>query len=997
MIKKRPEDGVTSKKESVRYDAFISYSHAADNHLGSALQKALHTIARPWYQIRALNVFRDQTNLSATPHLWSSIEDHLQQSKFLILLASPEAASSRWVQKEVEYWMTWKSPDTLLIALTGGDIVWSADTGDFDWSLTTALPENLKGYFAMEPLYADFRAVKSKQELFIGNPEFKNEAVLLAAALHGKSIGDIVGEDITRYRQIIRLRNGVIFLLSLLSFVTLGLAWLSNTNALEARRQEQIARERGDSLAKQLQISDSLAIAELAQRRIAEINAQMALDSASEAQRQRRIALSQTRLAEAQRDSAAFQRDLAIRNQMRADSNAAEAQRQQLIAEKERATAIAERDRAEKKTREALAGAFAAKALQALEEEDFTKALLWAEKAYKTEPTPEAISTFHNVASVSQPSYYNWQAQLPETASALLVTNDNQIVVVGTQNGHVYRYTSGADTLTPVDLYAYDLGWLIGEVKKTYNHESGISVIASSSDGKLFASGDINGLVLIWNDKGERVAQLAGHRFAISSVAFSPDYRQVLTGSEDNTVILWGLDGNRYATLQGHTKKIHSVAFSESGHLLASLSLDQTVCLWSREGRLIKKIKLAQPFTRILKVTNNNKVFLSDALMERIGEVDVQTGRTVTPHPPFLPFGYAQVKSGNRIAIHKSFQPEFCVIRAGKEEPYLHTLSPDAQLLVTIDHNQNLKLWPTALNREYTFDLPTEILHSIDFHPSEALVLAGGFDGYALIDYERLQYQYFRQETGAWIGDIAFSPWGNQLMVYLMNGDLKLLNRNGILLQRSKVNEGMGSLLAFHDPPALFGSGNLGLRKISADFKVENIAPKISSYSISSDQRRAILEKQGDIYFYQLPEKSTYHQTWGANISATTISADNKFSAVGWSDEMVIFDIATGELVKIIPQKASKVHFLQNSSYIAVAEKSQLKIMDWSGRVLQRKDESGVINKLKLSNDGKWLAMVTARGKVILMPALDFLLSPEGIASRPVRNAIDISHQHEKQ
>jgi hypothetical protein len=46
-------------------------------------------------------VFRDDSSLSASAHLWPSIEQALSQSHFLILLASPEAATSRWMGPEV--------------------------------------------------------------------------------------------------------------------------------------------------------------------------------------------------------------------------------------------------------------------------------------------------------------------------------------------------------------------------------------------------------------------------------------------------------------------------------------------------------------------------------------------------------------------------------------------------------------------------------------------------------------------------------------------------------------------------------------------------------------------------------------------------------------------------------------------------------------------------------------------------------------------------------
>ena len=64
----------------------------------------LQSLAKPWYRRRALRVFRDQTSLSASPELWSAIEAALAQARFFVLLASPEAAASRWVDQEVRWW-----------------------------------------------------------------------------------------------------------------------------------------------------------------------------------------------------------------------------------------------------------------------------------------------------------------------------------------------------------------------------------------------------------------------------------------------------------------------------------------------------------------------------------------------------------------------------------------------------------------------------------------------------------------------------------------------------------------------------------------------------------------------------------------------------------------------------------------------------------------------------------------------------------------------------
>ena len=58
-----------SGTSTMAFDAFMSYSHAADGRLAPALQRAMQRLAKPWYRVRALRVFRDETALLANPHL----------------------------------------------------------------------------------------------------------------------------------------------------------------------------------------------------------------------------------------------------------------------------------------------------------------------------------------------------------------------------------------------------------------------------------------------------------------------------------------------------------------------------------------------------------------------------------------------------------------------------------------------------------------------------------------------------------------------------------------------------------------------------------------------------------------------------------------------------------------------------------------------------------------------------------------------------------------
>src|SRR5262245_56831818 len=184
---------------TARYGAFISYSHAASAEVARGLQKWLQTYAKPWWRWRAINVFRDETDLTASPGLWSTIADALDHSSHFILLASPEVAQSKWIKREIRYWLgdqgagALDGPDldapianpkpervaTLLIALTAGGINWddeAGSTGDFDWSKTNAVPRQLSGVFREEPQWVDLTAVVQRENLrnslSRGNSEF---------------------------------------------------------------------------------------------------------------------------------------------------------------------------------------------------------------------------------------------------------------------------------------------------------------------------------------------------------------------------------------------------------------------------------------------------------------------------------------------------------------------------------------------------------------------------------------------------------------------------------------------------------------------------------------------------------------------------------------------------------------------------------------------------------------------------------------------------------
>jgi len=216
------------------YKAFISYSHSSDNKLAPALQQALEKFAKPWYKIRQFSIFRDEGSLSANPHLWTNIQNALDKSEYLIYLASPKSAQSKWVNMEVSHWVKNKGVETLFIVLTEGEIIWDDERKTFTHQEMDSLPEILENTFLEEPFYIDLRNVKNSEDLSLQNPLFKKEVLKLAAPLHGKEPKDLAGEEVAAHRRMMLIRNIAISLLSILLIVASVAGYLANENRKEA-------------------------------------------------------------------------------------------------------------------------------------------------------------------------------------------------------------------------------------------------------------------------------------------------------------------------------------------------------------------------------------------------------------------------------------------------------------------------------------------------------------------------------------------------------------------------------------------------------------------------------------------------------------------------------------------------------------------------------------------------------------------------------------------
>jgi TPR repeat protein len=239
------------------YDAFISYSHDKDKPIAAALQAVVQKLGKPWYRRRVLRMFRDDTSLSATPQLWPSIEEALAQSRYFVLLASPEAAASKWVNKEVTYWLDHNSPATLLIGLTEGELAWDEERNGFVSPTTLPLPPALAGRLPSEPKWVDLR--EYREAASPRDSKFLEAGADFAAAIRGMPKEDLLSQELRQQRRALRLAYSGVAALAVL-IVIAGWQWrvalqnekLAVSNERAATEQKQIAQQQRDRAEKTL-------------------------------------------------------------------------------------------------------------------------------------------------------------------------------------------------------------------------------------------------------------------------------------------------------------------------------------------------------------------------------------------------------------------------------------------------------------------------------------------------------------------------------------------------------------------------------------------------------------------------------------------------------------------------------------------------------------------------------------------------------------------------
>jgi WD40 repeat protein len=546
-----------------------------------------------------------------------------------------------------------------------------------------------------------------------------------------------------------------------------------------------------------------------------------------------------------------------------------------------------------------------------------------------------------------------------------------------------------------------------------HGHNNAVRSVAFSPDGKILASGDYDGELILWDlagyplgpplqnhngliysvafsrPDGNKVASCGSDgnivlrdvekpekiiksvpvgQGKLYSIAFSPDGNTIGCGTESGIIILYDIGHDSISHLpKRHTGKVYSVAFSPKGNKLASAGEDKRIIFWDFNRRKSEWTVADTNEVFSVAFSPDGKTLASGDMDENVTLWDIEKRKRLEP-----------LLKGHTNAV---FSVAF---------------SPDGETLASASTDKTIRRWKVKDRKPDGEPLTgsSEKVYSVAFNP-DGKTLASGAERGVTVLWDTTNQSLLAQpvflarpashENWPWMSSIAFTSDGKTMAAGDFDGNIVVVGDN--VYETFQPHYAAVSALAFNSEGNTFASaaedGTIKLHtwdgkawnRSSRSLPKQAKTVRSIAFRPKDDKTLASGGDDGVILWDLSNGTSAGTPLTGAPVNSLAFSPDGKMLASGNKDtSIILWDVAKREPLKPLLQahidEVFTVAFSPDGRVLASGGKDTAVVLwDVAARRLLDipfRDHTAGVSRVAFSQDGTTLASCSYDKSIIL-------------------------------